>query len=163
MTWCLMAPSHYLNQYWLIIKVVCDIHLDNLIVNAQDLNPWYEFENYWFKITAASYRSQWVKIWPAVMNALYQQLPGTRIHSLMPGIACMVITYCSHMNATIPHWRLFNIDSGNGLVPSGNKPLPASMMTRFQSPHSITRGQWVKDWLVEELQWTEKDDRVPEW
>ena len=30
-----------------------------------------------------------------------------------------------------PHWWLFNIDSGNGLVPSGNKPLPAPVMTQI--------------------------------
>ena len=27
MACCLMAPSHYLNQYWLVIKVFCGIHL----------------------------------------------------------------------------------------------------------------------------------------
>ena len=27
MAWCLMAPSHYLNQWWLITKVFYDIHL----------------------------------------------------------------------------------------------------------------------------------------
>ena len=31
--------------------------------------------------------------------------------------------------ATKPHWSLVNIDSGNGLVPSGNKPLPKPMLT----------------------------------
>ena len=27
MVWCLMAPSHYLNQRWLIINGFCDIHI----------------------------------------------------------------------------------------------------------------------------------------
>ena len=31
---------------------------------------------------------------------------------------------CYEMNATTPYWSLVNIGSGNGLVPSGNKPLP---------------------------------------
>ena len=31
--------------------------------------------------------------------------------------------------ATTPHWSLVNIDSGNGFVPSGNKPLPEPMLT----------------------------------
>ena len=41
------------------------------------------------------------------------------------------------------HWWLVNIDSGNGLVPSGTKPLmnqcwPSSMML-----YHVTRPQWV--------------------
>ena len=36
---------------------------------------------------------------------------------------------CYQVNATTPHWSLVNIGSGNGLVPSGNKPLPESMLT----------------------------------
>ena len=35
------------------------------------------------------------------------------------------------MNATIPRWSLVNIGSGNGLVPSGNKPLPEPTLTWF--------------------------------
>ena len=29
---------------------------------------------------------------------------------------------CPHMNVTKPHWRLVNVSSGAGLVPSGNTP-----------------------------------------
>ena len=36
---------------------------------------------------------------------------------------------CYRVNATTPHWSLVNIGSGNGLVPSGNKPLPEPMLT----------------------------------
>ena len=36
---------------------------------------------------------------------------------------------CYQVNATTPHWSLVNIGSGNGLVPSGNKPLPEPIMT----------------------------------
>ena len=35
------------------------------------------------------------------------------------------------MNATTPNWSLVNIGSGNGLVPSGNKPLPEPMLTQI--------------------------------
>ena len=35
------------------------------------------------------------------------------------------------MNATRPYWWLVNIGSGNGLVPSGNKPLPEPMLTQI--------------------------------
>ena len=36
---------------------------------------------------------------------------------------------CYQVNAKTPHWSLVNIGSGNGLVPSGNKPLPEPMLT----------------------------------
>ena len=42
--------------------------------------------------------------------------------------------------------RIRNIGSGNGLVPSGNKPLPGLMLTEIyvsHHMHQITRPQWV--------------------
>ena len=52
---------------------------------------------------------------------------------------------CCKNDATRPHWWLVNIVSGNGLVPSGNKPLPGPILTPARSvlPHGITRPQWV--------------------
>ena len=55
-----MVPSHYLNQFWLIIKmVVCDIHLkvislEMLKISITDI----KFENYLFKIAVTSPRGQ---------------------------------------------------------------------------------------------------------
>ena len=43
------------------------------------------------------------------------------------GISC---ENCTNMNVTGLHWWSFNIGSGNGLVPSGNKPLPEPMLTQ---------------------------------
>ena len=37
----------------------------------------------------------------------------------------------SQMNAREQLWWQVNIDSGNGLVPSGNKPLPDPMLTQI--------------------------------
>ena len=31
----------------------------------------------------------------------------------------------------IPYWLLVNIDTGNGLVPSGKKPFPESVLTQI--------------------------------
>ena len=36
---------------------------------------------------------------------------------------------CYQVNATTPHWSVVNIGSGNGLVPSANKPLPEPVLT----------------------------------
>ena len=44
------------------------------------------------------------------------------------------LTNCPQVNATNmtrPHWGLTDIGAGNGLVPSGNKPLPEPMLTKI--------------------------------
>ena len=38
---------------------------------------------------------------------------------------------CPQVIVTGPHWWYINIGSGNGLVPSGTKPLPEPMLTQF--------------------------------
>ena len=44
-------------------------------------------------------------------------------------LRCMVRN-CPQVIGTWPCWRYVNIGSGNGLVPSGNKPLPEPMLTQ---------------------------------
>ena len=47
MACCLMAPSHYLNQCWLIIsEVFWHPPEGNFTGNVQAIYSWYEFENY---------------------------------------------------------------------------------------------------------------------
>ena len=59
MVCCLTAPSHYLNQCWLIIsEVLWHSPEGNFTWNAQDMYPWREFENCLFKITSTSPRGQ---------------------------------------------------------------------------------------------------------
>ena len=61
MACCLSAPSHYLNQCWLIIvEVLWHSPEGNFTGNAHNIHPWYVFENDWFWITAASPSDQWV-------------------------------------------------------------------------------------------------------
>ena len=45
------------------------------------------------------------------------------------GISCEI--NCPDMNVTGHHWWPVSIGSGNGLVPSGNTPLPEPMLTRI--------------------------------
>ena len=53
----LMAPSHYLNQCWLLTNWICGIHL-RAIPNVS----WYQsIRNYIFKVIATSPRGPWVK------------------------------------------------------------------------------------------------------
>ena len=38
------------------------------------------------------------------------------------------------MSATTPDWRVVNIGSNNGMVQSGNRPLPEPMLTQIYVP-----------------------------
>ena len=59
---CLMAPSHYLNQCWLMISEVLWHSPDsNFTENTQDIYHWNEFEIYLFETVVKSPRGQWVK------------------------------------------------------------------------------------------------------
>ena len=61
MAWCLMAKSHYLYQCWPFISDdLWHSSHGNFTWKAQDIYPWYEFENDLSKITALSPRGQWV-------------------------------------------------------------------------------------------------------
>ena len=63
MACCLTAPSHYLNQCWLIISdVLWYSPLSNLTVSARATILYNKFQKYIFKITATSPRDQWVII-----------------------------------------------------------------------------------------------------
>ena len=63
MTWCCQAPSHYLNQCWLIIYgVLWYSPYSNFTGSTWYISSWYEFENYNFQITATSPRGQWVNM-----------------------------------------------------------------------------------------------------
>ena len=60
MAWCLAAPSHYLNQCWLIIcKVLWHSPGSNFTRIVHELNLEHMFRDYTFKITTFP-RSQWV-------------------------------------------------------------------------------------------------------
>ena len=66
MACCLTAPSHYLNQCWLIISTVLWHSSEDIIITIfEDTNQQSKIENYIFKITSRSPTGQWVKtsIW----------------------------------------------------------------------------------------------------
>ena len=64
MACCLMAPSHYLNQCRLITsEVLWHSTESHSAWNTEDICPWYEFENDYFKFTAKSPKGHWVDWW----------------------------------------------------------------------------------------------------
>ena len=61
MACCLTAPSHYLNQCWLIIdKVLWHSSQDIIMRRSQNNNRYNNIENYIFRITLRSPRGQWI-------------------------------------------------------------------------------------------------------
>ena len=56
MAWCLTAPSHYLNQCWLIISKVPRHSSEGIIIRSADINRWNKIENCILKIKS---RSPW--------------------------------------------------------------------------------------------------------
>ena len=59
MAWCLTAPSHYLNQCWLIIKGVRWRSPESNSTSAHEIQL-YVFEDYTFEIATTSPKGQWV-------------------------------------------------------------------------------------------------------
>ena len=51
MAWCLIAPSHYLNKYWLFYKIIRNTSQCIFRWNALDAHQKYIFENCIFEIT----------------------------------------------------------------------------------------------------------------
>ena len=57
MAWCLMAPSHHLNQLWFLITEVCDIHQRAISQQLCEASILYDdFENPTFRIITTSPR-----------------------------------------------------------------------------------------------------------
>ena len=84
MVCCPMAPSHCLNPYWLISsEVLWRSPKRNFSGNNQNICPRYDFDNYWYKLTTASHKDQWVKMYRAVGFRLLRLL--TWINSSPPG------------------------------------------------------------------------------
>ena len=66
MACCLMAPSHYLNQCWLIIsKVQWHSSECKFTRDSSAISHWNWLENYLSKILFKSPRGQWVNPWTA--------------------------------------------------------------------------------------------------
>ena len=83
MAWCLTAPSHYLNQFWLIVKTFPQYSPEgNFTCNVQDFCPDMSLKTYIFNITDASPRGQWV--WGKFHISLYLEALGFNKHNSHP-------------------------------------------------------------------------------
>ena len=62
MACCLTAPSHYLNQCWLIIKDGLQHSPEKIFISAPECNPLRMFKDYNHNLTTTSPRGQCVKL-----------------------------------------------------------------------------------------------------
>ena len=77
MACCLSAPSHYLNQCWLIIiKVQRHSSEGNFTIDTSAINHWNYLTNYLSKISFKFPRGQWVKWEPYVVNKSWGYTPA---------------------------------------------------------------------------------------
>ena len=95
MACCLVAPSHYLNQCWVVISGVLWYSPEgNFRGNAQDNYSWYEFPNYKLKITAAPPKVQGVNsLGPS--DAIWRQRSGSTLARVM---ACCLTAPSHYLN-----------------------------------------------------------------
>ena len=78
---------------------------------------------------------------------------GSQFHDQDPQFASRILgamTQSCYIGTCDIRSRVIRGPYCNGLVPSGNKPLPEPMSSRprYMSPYGVTRPQWVKFWKV---------------
>ena len=133
MACCLTAPSHYLNQYWLIISEVLWHSSESITMRrSEDTNQKNKIENYIFRIAFRSPWGQWVKLYDMIVLILewYLIIRGQQRD--------LWINWFSRCQLIAAHWChmaleiLVNIVFGNGMVPAGTKALPDPLLTYHQ-------------------------------
>ena len=117
MACCLMATSHYLNQWWHIISRVLRHSLQgNSTENAHESNHYNVFENYAFKIKlkATSLGRQWVNAketstpmqqqWSYISFASSHHYGTTNAFQQMAGIILCMHTANVRRRSVVSHW-----------------------------------------------------------
>ena len=119
----------YLN-FGMMDKVVNNFHSHSCFHNL--LNPVYfwspvlKFENVdWQWMGEEIYLWWCIRVIP--FNSLTPMGWCCNLKLIKDSYLVLFLWNCLQVNATRSHWWVVSIGSGNGLVPSGNKPLPEPM------------------------------------
>ena len=104
---CLMAPSHYLNQCWLIIRGVLWYSENSFAGIAQGINSGYEFEKDILKIIFKSPRGQWVN---PLCAELFWRNRNMYLHIIYTSLKCHgVVSWTPHLWKPSTHlWYTVN-------------------------------------------------------
>ena len=144
MTWCLMAPSHYLNQCWLLISEILWYSLESNFTARARAAIWYN-ESFIFL--------SFLYIWN---NYLISKRP-------MSWYFCFTLNNFNDIRNSCENWNWKLIEAETKWTPflrrhfqvhflewkclnsdSGDKPLSEPMMVSLLTHICVTRPQWVK-------------------
>ena len=158
---CMIIPSGGQGGCFLFIFFFfCDVNLTHThlyLANSKSILKHFilfnEYQRYRFKADSRLAPSQWeTQPWDKKWNKqdnYFQKMLNRWINSLAPGkfewhfLLCNfqtdfsdwrlrhLLRNCPDMKVTGLHWWSVNIGSGNGLVPSGTKPLPEPVLTQI--------------------------------
>ena len=103
MACCLTAPSHYLNQCWLIIsKVHWHSYEGNLTLDVLAINHYYYLENHLSKFSFKSPRGQWVKLGTQGAKTSVTIVLYLIVHSI-----CLYVSKCKlHTSTNSPSAKM---------------------------------------------------------
>ena len=125
MAWCLTAPSHYLNQCWLFIsEVVWHLHESNFTTCVKAYILYNGIEKYTLKLLPHLAEANELTHWSLGDAAIILNVESLSIYYRLSSWALIVksLTGECYWSTELLWWWVI-IGSGNGLVPSGNKPL----------------------------------------
>ena len=108
MAWCLVAPSHYLNQCWLLINEVLWHSPESDFTSAQANMLYNWFESCTFKIITTFLGGQWVNI-------------GSRLYRLAAHASWCLLLTCLVKKIPWPDWH--DIQSLYGVTVSWINPM----------------------------------------
>ena len=147
-------PSHYLNQWWNIVnwtlknKLQWNLNWNSYIFNKENAiemlsTQWLPFCLGLNVLTLCAMQNLSSSSNENIEQNINECVCLNMINSLAPGgfdysiklvnfkltSTINILSIFHEIAITTPHWSFINIGSGNGLVPSGNKPLPEPMLT----------------------------------
>ena len=126
MACCLTAPSHYLNQCWLIIsKVQWHPSQSNFTRNTSAISHWNYLENYLSKILFKSPRGQWVNRYHITSHGNFHDWDDWMCRCLLKSyygwwymiwshIYCCIACHCESLGSTQPRipgtWQCMDVE-----------------------------------------------------
>ena len=144
MACCLTAPSHYLNQWWLLFSEdLWQSHERSFAASTQATVLYNEFEKHTFKSTATSAKVQWVNSLRPGLNRrpfaddIFKCIFLNENEWILPRISLKFV----------PKVRINNIPALVQIMAwrrPGDKPLSEPMMVSLLTHICVTRPQWVK-------------------
>ena len=140
---CITAPSHYLNQSWLIIWHQSE---DNFTGNPEDIYFWYDFENELFQLTVTSPIGKWVNTLRPRQNGRYVADNTFKRVFLKENVRISIKISLKF----VPKGPIDNIPALFQIMAwcqPGDKPLSEAVMVNLLTHICVARPQWVNCYI----------------